>query len=183
MSRPAHRADGATRLRPAGALALLLVLAACASSPPLPRVQSLTSASPAQMLAHIDAVAGDGTGELMVQPLRDPGVEDLRQRAERLRDQGRLGDAAAALDQAMALVPGDPGLLQERAEVALLMSDFARAGELAAQAQAIGSGVGPLCRRHWATLEQARLVQGDAAGAESARTEIERCRVARPPRW
>ena len=183
MSHPAGHPRRAGMLRHAAAIALPLLLAVCASAPPAPAVQSLTSATPAQMLAHIDAVAGDGTGELTVRPLRDPGVEDLRQRAERLRDQGHLGDAAAALDQAMALVAEDPGLLQERAEVALLMSDFARAGELAARAQAIGPGVGPLCRRHWATLEQARLVQGDATGAEAARSEIERCRVARPPRW
>lgn len=169
--------------RPAVASGLLLALAACASVPPPAQVQTLTTASPAEMLAHIDAVAGDGEGELQVQPLRDAGVEDLRQRAERLRGQGHLGDAAAALDQAMALVPGDPALLQERAEVALLMSDFARAGELAAQAQAMGPGVGPLCRRHWATLEQVHLVQGDAAGADLARSEIGRCRVAPPPRW
>ena len=162
---------------------LLLALAACASAPPAPRVQTLTSATPAQMVVYIHEAAGDGAGELEVQPLRDPGVEDLRQRAERLQRQGHHRDAAEALDQALALVPGDPALLQERAEAALLLSDFTRAGELAVQAHAIGPGVGPLCRRHWATIELVRLVQGDAEGAASAKAAIAACRVARPPRW
>lgn len=161
----------------------LLALAACASAPPPLPVQSLTGATPEQMVAGIRAVAGDGEGELNVQPLRDPGVEDLRRDAERLQQQGYHADAAAALDQAIALVADDPALLQERAEAALLMSDFTRAGELAAQAQALGSGVGPLCRRHWATLEQVRLVQGDAGGAAVAKAAIEACRVAPPQRW
>lgn len=163
--------------------ALALVLAACASAPTAPPVQSLTSATPAQMVEYIRATAGDGEGELDVQPLRDAEVEDLRQRAERLQRQGHHRDAAEALDQAIALVPGDPALLQERAEAALLLSDHQRAAELAGQAQALGSGVGPLCRRHWATLEQVRLLQGDAEGAAAAKAAIEACRVAPPQRW
>ena len=170
-------------LRVAILAAALLALAACASAPPAPVVEPLTTAPPAEMVALVRAAAGDGEGELNVQPLRDPGVEDLRQRAERLEAQGHLDDAAAALDEAMALVPADPALLQERAELALLLSDFDGAAELAARAQATGSGVGPLCRRHWATLEQVRLAQGDAEGAAAARTSIEACRVAPPPRW
>lgn len=162
---------------------LALGLAACASSPVEPDVPRLTTATPEQMLEYIHAAAGDGAGELNVQPLRNAEVEDLRQRAERLQRQGFHADAAAALDQAIELVPDDPALLQERAEVALLLSDFARADGLATRAQALGSGVGPLCRRHWATREQVRLVKGDAAGAAAARDAMPVCRVAPPPRW
>lgn len=164
-------------------LLLALALAACASAPGLPATQSLTTATPAQMVEYIRATAGDGAGELTVQPLRDAEVEDLRRQAERLQDQGHHRDAAAALDEAMALVPADPALLQERAEAALFLGDPAMAGDLAARAQALGSGVGPLCRRHWATLEQVRLVQGDGEGAAEAKAAIEACRVAPPPRW
>lgn len=178
--RPSLLPPRAARAFPA---AFALALAACASAPPLPATQSLTTATPAQMVAHVRATAGDGDGELDVQPLRESGVEDLRQRAERLQQQGHHRDAAEALDQALALVPGDPALLQERAEAALLLSDFALAGELAARALELGSGVGPLCRRHQATLEQVRLVQGDAEGAAAARAAIDACRVARPQRW
>lgn len=166
------------------ALAMLpLALAACVSAPPAPQAQSLTTATPAQMVEYIRATAGDGEGELSVQPLRDSRVEDLRRDAERLQAEGRHGEAAEALDQAIALVADDPALLQERAEAAILLNDYAMAATLAARAQAMGSGVGPLCRRHWATMEQARLVQGDADGAAAARAAIAECRVARPPRW
>lgn len=172
-----------SRMRGVLAAALLSGLAACASAPAPPPVQSLTDATPAQMVEYVHASAGDGAGELNVQPLRNSEVEDLRQQADRLLQAGHPGDAAAALDHAITLVPDDPALLQERAEVALLMSDFTRADALAAQAQALGAGVGPLCRRHWATREQVRLVQGDAAGAAAAKGAMAECRVAPPPRW
>lgn len=172
---------GALRLP---AAALVLALAACATTAPkAPAVQPLTSATPAQMVEYVRATAGDGDGELDVQPLRDSQVEDLRQRAERLQQQGHHADAAEALDQAIALVADDPALLQERAEAALFLGEYALAGELAERALALGSGVGPLCRRHQATREQVRLVQGDAEGAAGARAAIEACRVARPQRW
>ena len=187
MTRPIPHASvsasRAPRLPAVAALVIALALAACASAPPVPAIQSLTSATPAQMVEYIHATAGDGEGELDVQPLRSSEVEDLRQRAERLHAQGYHRDAAEALDQALALVPGDPALLQERADAAILLSDFERADARAAQAQALGPGVGPLCRRHWATREQVRLVRGDAAGAAAAKDAIEACTVAPPPRW
>lgn len=183
MIQPARMSRALAPLRILSLAMALLAVAACASAPPAPTTPVLTTATPAEMVARVRAAAGDGQGELNVQPLRDPGVEDLRQRAARLEAQGYLDDAAAALDEAVALVPHDPALLQERAELALLMSEFERAGELAARGQATGSGVGPLCRRHWATLEQVRLVQGDAEGAAEAKAAIEACRVAPPQRW
>lgn len=182
MSSPTPSFRPRHALRPFSLLALL-ALVACASAPDAPRTQSLTSATPAQMVDYIREAAGDGDGELDVQPLRDAGIEDLRQQAGRLQEQGYHRDAAAALDQALALVDDDPALLQERAEAAILLNDYVLAAELAGRAQALGSGIGPLCRRHWATLEQVRLVQGDAEGAASARAAIPACRVARAPRW
>ncbi|WP_298580665.1 hypothetical protein [uncultured Luteimonas sp.] len=164
------------------ALAAALV-AACASTPSLTAPASLTSATPEQMVAGIDAAAGSGEGELAVQPLRDPMVEDLREQARQARAQGRHDAAAEALDRALELVADDPALLQERAETALLQRDFARAGQLAERAFALGAQVGPLCRRHWATIEQVRLVDGDAAGAASARTQVEGCKVEGPNRF
>ena len=164
------------------ALAAALV-AACASTPPLSAPAPLTSATPEQMIASIDAAAGSGEGELAVQPLRDPMVEDLREEARQARAQGRHDAATDALDRALELVSDDPALLQERAEAALLQRDFERAGQLAERAFALGAQVGPLCRRHWATIEQVRLVGGDAEGAASARTQVEGCKVEGPNRF
>lgn len=159
----------------------VLALAACTtppSVPPSPAATALTSATPQQQVAAVRAAAGDGEGELAIQPLRDPKVEDLRATAERLETQQAYREAAAALDQALEIVPDDPALLQERAEAALLQGDHARAETLARRAFETGSRVGPLCRRHWATIEQSRLLEGDAAGATAAREKIDACTVA-----
>lgn len=167
------------------ACACVLVLAACASQTPAPSSAAppATSATPQEMVALIRGAAGDGDGELAVQPLRDPMVDDLRERANALEAQGDLDGAVAALDQALEIVDGDPALLQERAELAILQADFERAGTLAERGYALGSQLGPLCRRHWITLEQVRLMAGDVDGATSARAQADGCRVAGPERY
>jgi tetratricopeptide (TPR) repeat protein len=134
----------------------LLALAGCASSPtpeaPAPR----DPMTPGQRVAAIHAAAGDDDRELAVQPLRDPQVEDLRERAQQARAAGDAAAAGDALNQALLLVPEDPAVLQERAEVALLQGDYARAETLAQRAFQLGSQVGPLCRMHWETVHQVR---------------------------
>ncbi|MGN6512880.1 MAG: hypothetical protein ACTHKZ_04810 [Lysobacteraceae bacterium] len=170
-------------MRRLAALAPVLLLAACASAPSSPPPAALTSATPEQQVAGIRAAAGRDPDELAVQPLRDPQVEDLREQAARLETQHRYADQAAALDRALALAPDDPALLQERAEAALLLHDPATAERLAREAEAKGAHVGPLCRRHWATVEQARLLAGDAPGAADAKARIAACTVAPPPRY
>lgn len=163
---------------------LPLLLVACASAPvPVPGPAPLITATPAQMVALVRAAAGDGEGELAVQPLRDAMVEDLRQDAVRLEAQGRHAEAAAALDRALAITPADPALLQERAEVALLLRDYAGSEQRALRAYALGARVGPLCRRHWTAVRLARLARADAAGAAEARLRIDACRVAAPARY
>ena len=158
-----------------------LLIAGCAAGPGQRAVPG--GPAPAEMVAAVRAHAVGDDAELAVQPLRDPRVEDLRADAARLEAAGDFAAAAAALDEAMAVVPDDPALMQERAEVALLLGDPALAGSLAERAYALGARVGPLCRRHWATLEQLRLGEGDAAGAASASEQIRACRVTGPVRY
>lgn len=164
-----------------GALALL---AACSSTPPAdPQPTALTSGTPQAIVARIRAAAGHDDAELAVQPLRDSTVEDLRQSALRLETQGQYPQAAAALDQALAIVADDPALLQERAEAALLLGDNAGAEARARRAFELGAKVGPLCRRHWETVRQVRLLAGDASGATSAQVQRDACKVAGPARY
>src|SRR5690606_14667783 len=161
--------------------AVHLLAAGCATVPG----QGGAPGAPASdaMVAAIRAYAAADDAGLVVQPLRDPRVEDLRVDAARLEAAGDLAAAALALDEALEIVPGDPALLQERAEVAVLQGDFALAGSLAEQAWTLGARVGPLCQRHQATLEQLRLAAGDAPGAAAAREQIETCRVTGPVRY
>lgn len=167
----------------ASLLPALALLAACATPVPAPVQSAAAPATARQQVAAIRAAAGNGDGELAVQPLRDAAVDDLREEARRLEAQGRPAEAGAVLDDAIAIVPNDPGLLQERAEIALLSGDPALAGALAERAQSLGAKVGPLCRRHWATIEQVRLVANDPAGAAVARSELAACTLAPPPRY
>ena len=157
------------------ASASLLALAGCVStSAPVKPVDTTT---PAQRLAAVEAAAGKDDTELDVQPLRDGGVEDLRVVAQGKRQAGDLVAAAQALDQALQISEGDPSVLQERAEVALLQGEWAQAETLARKAVELGSKTGPLCRRHWATIEQSRLARGEQQNAVSAHAQIEGCTV------
>ena len=134
----------------------LLCLAGCVSTPVPGIPVAHDPVTPDQRIAAIHAAAGDDDRELAVQPLRDPQVEDLRETAQQARAARHFAAAADALNQALLLVPEDPAVLQERAEVALLQDDYVRAETLAQRAFQLGSQVGPLCRQHWETVRQVR---------------------------
>ncbi len=161
-------------LRPAAAVLYLLL---CACAPVLETPPAPPGPGPKERLAAIDAVAGAEDTELNVQPLRDPQVEDLREQAARALSGGDAEAAGEALNQALLVVPDDPAVLQERAEVALLQAQYERAETLARRAYDVGSKVGPLCRRHWATIEQARLARDQAENAASAQAQLRTCTV------
>lgn len=168
----------ASRLAPLCAL----LFASCASTPPAPQ---WSGADAEKMVAEIrDAQRFQGTkatpGELDVQPLRDPMVEDLRVQAAQFERARRHAEAAAALDKALAISPDDPALLQERAEAALLQQDAVKALALAENGYRLGAQVGPLCRRHWTTillasreLAQQRRTQATASKRDEDRLRFE----------
>jgi len=163
-------------IRSASLATLCLALAACVTPPPAAKAPVDTT-TPAQRLAAVDAAAGNDDKELAVQPLRDSEVEDLRQAAQARRQANDLAGAAAALDQALAIMASDPSVLQDRAEIALLQGDWAAAETFARKSVELGSKTGPLCRRHWATIEQSRLARGEKDNAASAHAQLESCTV------
>lgn len=161
------------------ALVCVLIVAGCASAPDTaPASGTAQAASPQRMVATVRAAGGSGEGELAVQPLRDPMVEDLRQQAVASERAGDYAASAAALDRALAIVPNDPAVLQERAEAALLLKDLPGAEARARRAFELGAKVGPLCRRHWATVRQVRYASNDGAGAVEAGKRLAECKVA-----
>ncbi len=184
----------------------LMLLAACSSAPV---DRQWRGPSPQALVNQIRAAGAVSPGELDVQPLHDPMVQDLRVEASRFESQLRYADAAAALDKALAFSPEDPELLQERAEIAVLQKDLDKAGAFARNGYALGAKVGPLCRRHWVTIrlqlahQQQQLVlpaggkplkgdklaqwardvsDMDSAVAEAARHQAE-CTQMGPPRY
>lgn len=163
------------------ALAVACLLAGCAAiqtDGPGELAPAAPARSAEQMLAAVEAAGGRDDREVSVQPLRDPRVQDLREQAEVFVRSRDYAAAAQALNEALMIVADEPGLLQDRAEVALLQGEFERAETLARRAFDLGSKVGPLCRRHWATIEQARLARGLKGDADSARVQIDACTVA-----
>lgn len=146
--------------------AVTTVLAACATAP-APEPGFVSTIAPETMVASIRAAAGDADAELAVQPLRDSTVEDLRQQAAHLEGKRLYRAAATALDQALVINPEDPALLQERAEAAVLLREFDDAERLARRAYDLGAKVGPLCRRHWATVKAIREQRVEAASAKA----------------
>jgi tetratricopeptide (TPR) repeat protein len=174
------------RLLPGLAAALLAV--GCATVAPSP------GAGPAApdlqaAVATIRAAGQAASIELDVQPLRDPQVTDLQDRAAGHEAAGRLARAAEALDDALAISPDDPLLLQQRAEVALLAGDLDAATRFALRSEAVGPQVGPLCRRQREALvqvEQLRVQAGEVLAAthlDAARRERDACTVTPPPRY
>lgn len=164
-----------------------LALAGCATVAPRP--VPAPSFDAAAAVAAIRAAGAALPTELDVQPLQDPLVADLREQAARAEAAGRLDEAATALDRALVERPGDPALLQARAELALLQHRVDAADVLAQRAHAAGPRVGPACRRALETQVQVarlRAAAGDAAAV--ARTEAlvrerDACTVQPPPRY
>ena len=159
------------------AMVMMLVTACAVVQEPAPPA-FVESTTPEQRVAAIRAAAGADDKELAVQPLRDPQVEDLREVATKAVSSRDYAAAAEALNQALLIVPEDPAVLQERAEIALLQRDFDRAETLAQRAFDVGSKVGPLCRQHWETIRQVRERRVEVASAPKRQNAEEAARQA-----
>lgn len=165
------------------ALAAALLLVAC-SEPSGPSPQATKPPRPAYDLVAAIRAAGDREKSVIdVTPLRDPGVTALQQSALADERAGKYQDAADKLDQAIKLSPSSPDLLQDRAEAAVYLKDYAHAEKLARQSFDTGSKMGSLCARNWQTIAEMRLQADDEAGAAAARKALGQCHVAGVERY
>lgn len=169
--------------KPTRTLSLLMVLAlAACSQPPSAPVSAKPEVPERDLVAEVRAIAAEAADALEVQPLRDPVVEDLRAAATRHEIAREFSQADQALQQALAITPGDPELLQHRAEIALQREQFEHAERLANDSYARGPRLGALCRRNWTTIRLAREMRGDVDGASDAGARTARCTVEPPVR-
>jgi tetratricopeptide (TPR) repeat protein len=169
-----------SRLRQASAVLGPLLLAGCFSIPS----QDEKPVAPAHdMVAAIRAAGAREQSVIDVAPLRDPGIGAWQDAAQADERAGRYADAAARLDQALKLSPESPELLQDRAEVAVRLHDYATAERLARQSWSLGPQLGPLCARNWQTVVEMRLQAGDEAGAQVARKGVQACHKEGVPRY
>src|SRR5690606_35593352 len=134
-------------------------------------------------VAAIRATGAHDDSVIDVKPLRDPAVDALMAQADRDEQGGNYAAAAAALDQALQISPDAPHLLQDRAEIAIRLKNFARAEKLAHKSWSVGPRLGPLCARNWQTIVETRLQANDKVGAATARKWVQQCRKAGVPRY
>ncbi len=180
----ALRAGRRYALQCSAMLLLVAVISACSTDAPPASTSNLRDAlpEPREMVAQVRAAGVSTATELQVTPLRDPQVEDLRARAAKLETQSDIAGAEQSIAQAMTLVPGDPELLQQAAEYALYLKDWAHAESFSQQSWDRGPKLGSLCRRNWTTLRFVRLAHGDAPGVQAATQQIATCTIAPPVR-
>ena len=158
----------------AAAVALLAASCSPPSPPPAPQATRAEPVPSRDLVAEVRAAA-EGEDALEVQPLRNLDADDFYRAALRLQSAGQLDEAEAALQQALALAPQDPELLQFSAEIALARGDLDAAEKRAWSAYQQGPQLGPLCRRNWAAIRLARELRGNAEAALQAREQAGRC--------
>lgn len=159
-----------------------VLIAGCGTTPPAATAPAVVTSAHDQVAAI--RAAGDREQSIIdVTPLREPGIAALQETAKRDEQVGRYADAAAKLDQAIKLNPDAPDLLQDRAEMAIRLSDYARAEQLAHKSWSLGPKLGPLCARNWQTIVEMRLQAHDQAGADTARKWVQQCHKAGVPRY
>lgn len=170
----------AARFRPAFATLATLLLAGCFNAPP-PEQKPVRPSY--DRVAAIRAAGDREKSVIDVAPLRDPGVSAMQDAAQADERAGRYADAAGKLDQAIKLAPDSPDLLQDRAEVAVRLHDYATAERLARKSWSLGPQLGPLCARNWQTIVEMRLQADDEAGAAAARKGVQACHKEGVPRY
>ncbi len=159
-----------------------LLLGGCASPPVRPGPAS-APAPLRDVLAEVRAAGVETEADgIDVTPLRDPVVDDLRDRAARHEAERDYAAADAVLEDALRLVPGDPELLQWRAELALVRGAWDDAVRLASEAWERGPRLGGLCRRSWTVIRLAREFTGHPDAASAAQAQLMRCTIEPPVR-
>lgn len=180
-----------TRLKYVFLLAAVTLLGGCSlfnrweakPSPLPPRPVEADYDRVAAIRAAGDREAALTDSAIDVAPLRDPGVAILEDQAQQNLQTRHYALAAGELDQALQRNPDSPDLLQDRAEAAVGLKDYARAETLAQRSWSLGPKLGPLCARNWQTVVEMRLLAHDAAGVAQARSQVLACHKASVPRY
>jgi Flp pilus assembly protein TadD len=155
--------------------ALIALLAACSSTePPPPKAAKV---SQRDWVSHVRAEAAQIASSVEVVPLVDPELDDLRAAARTQESSGDVESATKTIEQALALHPQDPALLQWRAELALAVTAWKDAERIAQRSYDLGPRLGEICVRNWLTIEAARTERGDKPGAASAAAQVANCQV------
>jgi predicted Zn-dependent protease len=151
---------------------LLLLLGGCAG---------VSTQAPA-VLTQTPAVLVESTPATVTAPAETPAVESaprpavsasqavvsLVERARVDAGTGQRASAGASLERALRIEPRNPWLWQELAQLRLTQGQYAQAISLAQKSMSFAGQDKHLRALNWRLIGNARVAQGDAAGAEHA---------------
>jgi tetratricopeptide (TPR) repeat protein len=177
LARKSNKLIGpAQKLLPLFAVALAVLISACASTAPGP-------AAPRQdreVESRVREPAKEDSKGVQVFPLQNPAVKELLADAGSAESEGDYGQAATLLERALRIQPRDPETLQSLAEVQLQMEDYEQALNFAMRSYEIGPRVGEICSRNWRTIGVSREHLGDHAGSVEAEKKAAVCMNTKP---
>ena len=164
--------------------ALLLLLAGCGGlkAPPSPATPAAGTAPSAEQPVPPageqappapqtpQAAAENSIGALGPRPVmsENKAVIALLDRASSDNGAGKQDAAEASLERALRIEPRNPWLWLELARVRLARGQYAQAITLARKSNSFAGGRHRVQAENWQLIGQARVAQGDAAGAEQA---------------
>jgi tetratricopeptide (TPR) repeat protein len=134
------------------------------------------------MVEAIRAASADDQSVVQVAPLRDPAVGGYLDGAHADENAGKYRDALDKINQALKLSPDAPDILQFRAEIEILLRDYAAADSDARKSFELGPKVGGLCASNWQTVLEIAQAKGEEAGVAFARNAREQCHKPGPVR-
>jgi len=164
-------------MKSCSAAVLALSLAACAGGEPRPEAPVPTPAPTRDWVAEIRAQAASLDNAVVVEPLSDPAVADLKRLAQSAEAAGDFSMARTGYERALALRPEDPVAWQALAELSLRAGQWKAAASEAQRSYDLGPRSGPLCLRNWLTIRAARIEIGDTFNLPSAEAQAAACAV------
>ena len=150
--------------------AWLLLLGGCAGVSTPPSTQPSTTAPSTSAPSEVQA----GGEAVVVEPEPKPvmsgnrAVVALLDRAEVDSRAGKREAAGASLERALRIEPRNPWLWLQLAQVRLAQGQYAQAITLAHKSNSFAGHQPRLQSENWQVIGQARVAQGDTAGAEQA---------------
>lgn len=145
----------------------LLLLAGCASVTTPPPAEEVTITTP-------DAVAPQPGDAVIAEPVSMPAVSENRaviallDRARLDTGSGQREAAGASLERALRIEPRNGWLWHELAQLRLAQGQYAQAIALAQKSLSFAARERRLQALNWRVIGNARVAQGNPAGAEQA---------------
>jgi len=149
--------------------AWLLLLAGCAGVATQPSITPTPTPSGAQQPGEGAIIAPAPLKPVPSSAMSgNKAVIALLDRAQTDNESGRREAAGASLERALRIEPRNPWLWLELAQVRLAQGQYAQAITLARKSNSFAGHQPRVQSENWQVIGQARVAQGDSAGAEQA---------------